>query len=160
MRSRQMAVVNRVAWFAIIWGPGPLCGEMLTLQQAIQSAEANNRAIRAAELERSKAQDEVKVARSYRLPAFSLTVLGSQSLAHLGLTLPLGSLGVYPNVGPIPGRTTTLAGPLQPGGIFYASVAQPLSQQHKIGLGIQLAQVGVDIAEEKTRSKRQSSVLR
>ena len=63
-----------------------------------------------------KAQDEVNIARSYRLPAFSLAALGSQSLAHLGLTLPLGSLSVYPNVGPIPGRTTTLAGPLQPGG--------------------------------------------
>jgi outer membrane protein TolC len=67
-------------------------------------------------------------------------------------------LGVYPNVGPIPGRTTKLAGPLQPGAIFYASVAQPLSQQHKIGLGIQLARVGADIAEEKTRSTRQSTV--
>ena len=158
MRSREMAALNRVAWIAIVLGPGPLSGEMLTLQQAIQSAEANNRAIRAAELERSKAQEEVNVARSYRLPAFSLTVLGSQSLAHLGLTLPLGSLGVYPNVGPIPGRTTTLTGPLQPSGIFYASVAQPLSQQHKIGLGIQLARVGADIAEEKIRSKRQSTV--
>jgi outer membrane protein TolC len=142
----------------IICAPRLLGDETLTLREAIQSAEANNRAIRGAELERSRAKDEVDVARSYRLPVFSLTALGSQSLAHLGLTFPRGSLGLYPNIGPVPGKTTTLAGPLQPGGIFYANVAQPLSQQHRIGLGIQLARVGVDIADEGVRSKRQSTV--
>ncbi len=150
--------MKRLRWPALIFASALLDAEVLTLQQAIQNAEANNRAIRAAELERFKARDEVNVARSYRLPVFSLTALGSQSLAHLGLTFPLGSLGVYPNIGPVPGKTTTLVGPLQPGGIFYASVAQPLSQQHKIGLAIQLARVGVDIADEGIRSKRQSTV--
>jgi outer membrane protein TolC len=33
-----------------------------------------------------------------------------------------------------------------------------LSQQHRIGLGIQLARVGVGIADERIRSKRQSTV--
>src|SRR5215469_8721704 len=145
-------------WFAAIFASALLDAEVLTLQQAIQNSEANNRAIRTAELERSKAKDEVDIARSYRLPVFSLTALGSQSLARLGLTFPQGSLGVYPSVGPVPGRTTTLAGPLQPGGIFYASVAQPLSQQHKIGLGIQLARLGADIADEGIRSNRQSTI--
>ena len=158
MLAHNITILKRLIGISTIWLPGLLDGEMLTLQEVIQNAESNNRAIRAAELERSKALDEVNVARTYRLPAFSLTVLGSQSLAHLGLTLPQGSLGVYPNVGPIPGKTTTLAGPLQPGGIFYASVAQPLSQQHKIGLGIQLARVGAQIADERIRSKRQSTV--
>jgi outer membrane protein TolC len=150
--------VRRLICSVIICAPGLLDGETLTLREAIQDAEANNRAIRAGELERSRAQEEVNVARTYRLPVFSLIALGSQSLAHLGLTFPQGSLGVYPNIGPVPGKTTTLAGPLQPGGVFYASVAQPLSQQHKIGLAIQLARVGVDIADEGIRSKRHSTV--
>jgi outer membrane protein TolC len=128
------------------------------LQQAIESAAANNRAIRAARLEQAKALSEVKVARTYRLPAFSVAALGSQSLANLGLTFPLGSLGVYPGTGPIPGKSTTLSGPLQPAGIFYASVTQPLSQQHKIGLGIKFARVGADIADETIRSKRLATV--
>src|SRR5438105_1723350 len=101
---------------------------------------------------------EVNVARTYRLPAFSVAALGSQSLAHLGLTFPLGSLGVYPGIGPIPGKSTTLTGPLQPAGIFYASVAQPLSQQHKIGLGIKLARTGAQIAGETVRSRQQATV--
>jgi outer membrane protein TolC len=137
---------------------GLVHGQTLTLQQAIEAAEANNRAIRAARLEHAKALSEVSVARTYRLPAFSVAALGSQSLAHLGLTFPQGSLGVYPGTGPIPGKSTTLTSPLQPAGIFYASVTQPLSQQHKIGLGIKLARVGTDIADETIRSKRQATV--
>jgi outer membrane protein len=130
----------------------------LTLDDAIRAAEANNRTIRIAKLEREKALDQVQVARTYRLPTFSLIALGSQSLSRLGLTLDKGSLGIYPNVGPIPGKTTTLESPLRVGGIFFANVSQPLSQQYKIGLGIQLAQVGVEAAEEQIRSKQQSTV--
>jgi outer membrane protein len=131
---------------------------VLTLDDAIKAAEANNRAIRVVQLEREKALIQVQVARTYRLPEFSLIALGSQSLSRLGLTLDQGSLGIYPNIGPIPGKRTTLESPLQVGGIFFASVAQPLSQQHKIGLNIQLAQVGVAAADERIRSKRQSTV--
>ena len=152
MRARYLLPI------VLIWAPGLIHGQTLTLQQAIEAAEANNRAIRAARLESAKALTEVNVARTYRLPAFSVAALGSQSLAHLGLTFPLGSLGVYPGIGPIPGKSTTLTGPLQPAGIFYASIAQPLSQQHKIGLGIKLARLGAEIAEETVRSRQQTTV--
>jgi outer membrane protein len=158
VRTGTCVVLTYLLRSALIWVPGLVHGQTLTLQQAIESAEANNRAIRAARLESAKALSEVNVARTYRLPAFSVAALGSQSLAHLGLTFPLGSLGVYPVIGPIPGKSTTLSGPLQPAGIFYASVTQPLSQQHKIGLGIELARIGVDIAGETIRSRRQATV--
>jgi outer membrane protein TolC len=144
-------------WPAIVCAFAAPGAEILTLEQAIRSAQANNRAIAAARLERDKALKEVNVARTYRLPVFSVSALGSQSLAHIGLTFPLGSLGVYPGIGPIPGKTTTLSGPLQPAGIFYASVAQPLSQQHKIGLGIKLAGVSAEIADETIRSRQQTT---
>src|SRR5947207_3310393 len=158
MRTGTCVVLRRLLGIALIWVPGLVNGETLTLQQAIESAEANNRAIRAARLEHVKALTEVNVARTYRLPVFSVAALGSQSLAHLGLTIPMGSLGVYPGTGPIPAKSTTLSGPLQPAGIFYATVTQPLSQQHKIGLGIKLARVGADIADEAIRSKRLATV--
>jgi OMF family outer membrane factor len=47
---------------------------------------------------------------------------------------------------------------LQFGFIGYASVAQPLSQQYKVGLGIDLAKVAVDAASEQLRAKRQGVV--
>jgi hypothetical protein len=111
----------RLIGVAIILAPWLLYGETLTLQQAIVAAEANNRVIRAARLEHDKALREIGVARTYRLPIFSVSALGSQSLAHLGLTFPMGSFGVYPGIGPVSGKTTTLTGPLQPAGIFYSS---------------------------------------
>jgi outer membrane protein len=44
------------------------------------------------------------------------------------------------------------------GFVGYASVAQPLSQQFKIGLGIELAGVAVDAADEQLRARRQAVV--
>src|SRR5437763_1560307 len=144
MRTGTYVVLRYLLGIAPLWASGLVHGQTLTLQQAIESAEANNRAIRAARLERGKALSEVNVARTYRLPAFSVAALGSQSLAHLGLTFPQGSLGVYPGIGPIPGKSTTLSGPLQPAGIFYASITQPLSKQRRMGLGVELDQLGRD----------------
>jgi outer membrane protein TolC len=138
--------------------PGSAYGQVTTLSEAIRAAEAANRTIRVAALEHEKAQRAVTVAKTNRFPVFSVTALGSQPLTQLGITLEQGSLGVYPFDGPIPGRTTTLESPLQFGFIGYASVAQPLTQLHKIGLGIDLASVGVDAASEQLRARRQGVV--
>jgi outer membrane protein TolC len=138
------------------WGPAFLNGQILSLDDAVKAAETSNRSILTAELARKKAVDEVYVARTQRLPIFSATALGSRTLSHLGLTLEKGSLGVYPTVGPIPGRTTTLQNPLGVAGIFFANIAEPLTQQYKIGLGIELARVGAEAAKEQIRSQRQS----
>src|SRR5215471_8901001 len=92
--------------------PASVNCQVLSLEDAVTVAEANNRTILGAQLEKKKALEQVYVARTQRLPVFSLSALGSQPLSHLGLTLEKGSLGVYPMVGPIPGRTTTLENPL------------------------------------------------
>ena len=118
-------IVPRLKWVAILTFAIFYCGstllnsQTLSLDDAIKAAEVNNRSILTSELDRKKAVEEVYVARTQRLPIFSLTVLGSQPLSHLGLTLEKGSLGVYPTVGPIPGRTTTLENPLGVAGIFF-----------------------------------------
>src|SRR4030095_4481620 len=158
MQIQQPSILGElIICIAALGGSTTLRAEVLTLSEAIKMAEANNRSILVADIERTKARDEVDVARTYRWPVFSVTALGSQSLSRLGLTFDQGALGVYPGVGPIPGETTTLESPLQPAAIVYASIAQPLTQQHKIGLGIQLARVGVQAAEEQVRAKRQST---
>ncbi|HKW62898.1 MAG TPA: TolC family protein [Candidatus Acidoferrum sp.] len=133
-------------------------GQTLTLNDAINLAETHNRALQVAKLDQRKAADEASVARSYRLPSFSSTALGSQPFSQLGLTFPRGSLGTYPNVGPIPGKTTTLRGPLKLSGIFFANITQPLAQQWKIGLQAQFASVGQRISEQQVRATRQATV--
>ena len=153
---RIMSYAAAFAAFLVL--PSFLQGQTLTLNEAIHLAEAHNRSLQITQLDQRKAVDEASVARSYRLPSFSLTAIGSQSLSHLGLTFPLGSLGTYPNVGPIPGKTTTLQGPLKPSGIFFANITEPLSQQWKIGLQTQFARVGQRISEQQVRATRQAIV--
>src|SRR5262245_55362891 len=138
--------------------PGTLQAQVTTLDQAIRATETAARTIQVAQLEREKAAREVNVAKTHRWPVFSVTAFGSQPLTQLGITLERGSLGVYPHDGPIPGQTTTLTSPLRFGLIGYASVAQPLTQQHKIGLGIELAEVGVDASREQLRAKQQAVI--
>jgi outer membrane protein len=149
-----------VAFLAIAYlgTPSALSAQVISLAEAVRAAQANNRAIHVAELEHEKALGEVKAARTNRFPIFSVTALGSQPLSQLGITLERGSLGVYPYDGPIPGKTTTLEDPLRFGFIGYASVAQPLTQQHKIGLGIDLTLVGAEAASEQVRAKQQAVV--
>jgi len=138
--------------------PRDVHAQVTTLREAILAAEAANHTIKIAELDRNKSLLEVNTAKTHRLPVFNLTALGSQSLTQLGITLERGALGVYPSDGPIPGRTTTLESPLQFGFIGYLSVAQPLTQQFKIGLGIALAGVGVEASNEQLRAKRHAIV--
>src|SRR5262249_49902626 len=138
--------------------PASLRAQVTTLAEAVRATETANRTIQVAQLEREKAARDVTAAETHRWPVFSVTALGSQPLNQLGITLERGSLGVYPADGPIPGQTTTLTSPLRFGLIAYASVAQPLTQQHKIGLSIELAHVGVEAAGEQLRAKRQAIV--
>jgi len=146
------------AFAAFLVFPAFLQGQTLTLNEAIHLAEAHNRSLQIAQLDQRKAADETKVAQSYRFPSFSLTALAAQPLSSLGLTFPLGSLGTYPNIGPIPGKTTTLQGPLKPSGIFFANATQPLSQQWKIGLQTQFARLGQRISKQQVRATRQATV--
>src|SRR5262245_22646524 len=143
---------------ACLCRPPIVHGQSTTLAEAIRATETSNREIQVAALEREKAVRAVEIVKTHRLPVFSVTALGSQPLNQLGITLERGSLGVYPNDGPIPGQTTTLTSPLVFGFIGYASVAQPLTQQYKIGLGVELAKVGVDATTEQARAKRQAVV--
>jgi outer membrane protein TolC len=133
-------------------------GQVMTLPEAIHAAETANRTIQVAALEHQKALRDVKAVKTQRFPVFSVIALGSQPLNQLGITLERGSLGVYPSDGPIPGHTTTLQSPLRFGFIGYLSVAQPLTQQYKIGLGIELAQVAVGATSEQLRAKRQGVI--
>jgi outer membrane protein len=159
--KRGGLLVRNRAWafaFTCLCAPAAAHAQGVTLAEAVAAAEANNRSIQIAELERTKALREVKTAKTNRFPIFSVTALGSQPLSQVGITLERGSLGVYPFDGPIPGQTTTLTSPLRFGFIGYASVAQPLTQQYKIGLGIDLARVSAEGASEQSRAKHQTVV--
>ena len=80
MRTGTCVVLRCLLRTALIGAPGLVHGQTLTLQQAIESAEANNRAIGSARLERAKALSEVKVART------GLTVTAKEGYYPIGLS--------------------------------------------------------------------------
>lgn len=144
---------TRALLLAMVVAEWSLAAEILTVEKAVEAAIGGNRSVASARLEQEKSMLATVIARTGRYPVFSVNALGSQSLVRSGLTFERGALGVYPNVGPIPGTTTTLSNPLKPTAIVYATAAQPLSQQYRVTLGIRMARIGEQVAVEKVRQR-------
>lgn len=132
--------------------------EQLTLDAAIALALRNNRDIQIAQADVAKAQDQVGVARSYRLPKISVDADGFELLTPISFHFTQGVLGTYPMIGPIPGMDTSVTTPRRPIAFVSATVTEPLSQQFRIGLGIQLSRLEQKISEMRLRLKRQTAV--
>ena len=112
----------------------------LTLDEAVRLALANNRSLALATQEFDKAAHAVNVAKTARLPKFSVNLLAPALLTHLDLRLgPLGTLDL-------------------PHSFAFAigSAAQPISQLYDIGLGVKASELSRDIASERLRAARQT----
>jgi outer membrane protein len=136
----------------------PAVASRLTLDEAIAAAVAGNRQIQRRTLDVSKAAEATAEAKTYRLPQVDTKFLGGLPLNPIDFTIPRGTLGTYPGLGPLPAKDSPIATPQQFAGVFEASVTQPLSQLVKAGIGVHEAQVGQDLAAEALRAERQETV--
>jgi hypothetical protein len=77
MRAGRSSLVRRTMFVVVasMCAPSALHGQVITLTEAVRTAESNDRSIQIAELEREKAQREIGVARTHRYPIFSITAL-------------------------------------------------------------------------------------
>jgi outer membrane protein len=139
-------------------GTAPIDAEVLALDQAISLALQNNNEVKNAMLETEKAKEQVAAFRTRRLPTFMLSVLGARMLQSATFEFPRGSLGTFAATGPIPAKNTDVEA--KPQFVTYSSalMAQPLSQQYRIGLNIDLLETNQAIAMEKLRLQRQTTV--
>jgi outer membrane protein TolC len=139
--------------------PLPTAGEpeepLLTLDEALSQALSNNRDVRNSVLQTQRSEHEVGIARSKRLPKFHVDALAGSLLQPFDFTFPAGSFGTYPEIGPIPSTDAKIRTPAQFTTFITAGVDQPLTQQHKIGLGIKATELGRDMAREGLRAERQ-----
>ena len=92
------------------------------------------------------------------MPIFDLTVLGSQLVTPVDFKFKQGVFGEFPATGPIPGADTNITTPRRPTAIVWGSVAQPLYQLYRIGLGVEVAKVGQQISREKLRTQQHSVI--
>src|SRR5262249_7623470 len=79
---------------------------VLSLDEAIHLAIANNRSLKIATLDVDKSKWQVAEAKTKRLPAFNTTILGSELLNELSFTFEKGAFGSFPSTGPIPNKDT------------------------------------------------------
>ncbi|MGE0821119.1 MAG: TolC family protein [Candidatus Binatia bacterium] len=147
-----LLVLPAVAWCQEATAPP---GELLTLEQAVDVALAHNRQVNNAALEVQKASDRVAAARTQRLPALNLHLLGTYRLAREDYTFKAGQLGTFPATGPIPATDTKIQAANDETGLLVTEVVQPLSQQYRIGLGIKRLEVVSEIASQELQARRQ-----
>ncbi len=128
---------------------------ILTLDDAVSIALANNRLVKNSVLEAQKFDFQVSTMRSRRLPNFHFSVLGGELLQPFDFTFAKGTFGTYPGTGPIPSTDAKVHTPARLTAFLNGSIDQPLTQQYKIGLGIRATELGRDIAKEDVRAERQ-----
>jgi outer membrane protein TolC len=132
--------------------------QRLSLETAIRLALENNRQLQTARLEVDKAEADLAVARTRRLPSFETEATTSQLLTPVSFAFPQGAFGEFPGTGPIPATDTSVTVPRQPTASVSSTISQPLSQLFRIGLGVRMAATTRDIERLHVRSNELSTV--
>jgi len=130
---------------------------VLTIDEAVALAMKGNRRIQSAGLDLRRAEETTGAARSLRLPRFSLYMLGGASLRSFDFTIPQGVLGIYPGIGPLPGRDSTITNPRSFASLVVGQTTQPVSQLWKIHLGLLESKLGEEFAQENLRKQKQDT---
>lgn len=156
--ARGVLAAAALAAFSVAAAEEPAPPPTLTLENAIAIALESNRLVATASLEVGKAADEVAEIRSQRFPTLSLKVLGSELLTPFAFTFEKGVFGTYPGIGPVPAEDTKIETPQRFTLVGSAQLAQPLSQQYKIGLGVKAKKAAEEAAREDLRARRHSVV--
>lgn len=155
-----MKRVVSVIGICLVWASGAAAqsSSQLTLDETIAIAMANNRTLQNATLSEERAEREIAIARSRRLPSFSLETQASRLLRPVDITFPKGAFGDFPSTGPVPNEDAVITTPARVTMFMNASVSQPLTQLFQANLNVRLNEAGLDFERERTRSLRLSVV--
>src|SRR6266853_1896350 len=122
-------------------------GAVLTLDQALLLAKANNRDLKLFGLDVGKQREALGEARTHLYPRFDTSVLAAELLTPLDFTIKKGQFGTFSGTGPIPGSNTNLHTPARPIAIASVTATQPLTQLIRIHLFIADQRLKVDAAQ-------------
>jgi outer membrane protein TolC len=128
--------------------------EILTVEDAVALALQNNRRVAVAAMDVDRAAARVDAYRTHRLPSLDLQASAGTMLNALNMTFPGGAFGTFPGIGPIPNGDTVVEVPRTTSGYVSASIAQPLTQLHRIGLGTKMQELSHEGEKQKLRSER------
>jgi outer membrane protein TolC len=121
-------------------------GAVLTLDEALRLARANNRDLKQFGFDVSKQRAALGEAKTHLYPRFDTSVLAAELLAPLDFTIQKGQFGTFSGTGPIPGSNTNLHTPARPIAIASVTATQPLTQLIRIHLSIADQRLKMDAA--------------
>lgn len=121
---------------------------VLTLDEAIQQAVANNSDLKTAALETFRAQDDLAANNTKRFATTSITAIGGQLLTKPSITFQQGAFGTYGATGPIPATNQKIEIARKPTFVTYASVLQPLSSQYRLHLQLKALAFGLQATRQ------------
>jgi len=130
---------------------------VLTIDEAVATAMRGNRRVQSSMLDVSRAGERTADVKTERVPHFQVYFLAGEALNSINFTIPQGTLGTYPGIGPIPGQNAKISTPQTFTGLGLGQVAQPISQLWKIHLAILASRIGEDLAQESLRQQRQDT---
>jgi outer membrane protein TolC len=153
-----------VLLLALFWAAAPAVqcqqeearptGEVLTLEEAINIALRDNRSIKNARLGVEKSDEQLFATRTARLPVIKFHAIVSEDLVKHDVNLPNPVSNLVPGLAPF----FTLSTPRRPTAVFAVQALQPISQQYKIGLAVDLAKLEGRMEQQKLRAEQQSLV--
>jgi outer membrane protein len=132
--------------------------ELLTIDQAVKLALANNRDLKIVALNLDISKDKVEQAKTKRYPAFNVYAFGSQLLSPIAFVVPAGQFGTYPGIGPIPAHNTDISTPSQPNAYIFGTISQPLLTLYKINLHVHGEELSVQQSVQELREQRDTVV--
>ena len=130
---------------------------VLTVDDAVRLAIANNLSLKIAGLDVDKSKWQVTEAKTNRLPIFKTYLFASKDLNSPEFTFKQGTLGPINGVSfPTEDRKIPLSQGLT--GSAIVQVSQPLTQLYKINLAIREQVLGQDQTSQQYRAQRQALV--
>ena len=132
--------------------------QLLTADQAIKLALANNRDLKIVALNLDSSKDKVAAAKTRRLPSFNIYTFASQLLAPISFDVPAGQFGTFPGIGPIPAQNTPITTPSQPTAYIFGTASQPLLTLYKINLHVHGEELSMQQAVQELREERNTIV--
>jgi outer membrane protein TolC len=128
--------------------------DVLTLEQAIATAVANNRQVKIFDQNVLISNDEILAARTQRYPHFSVDVTGSGLLTPVTIKFPEGVFGLVGTT-PIPSRPTEVTTDPKFSALSIVQAYQPLTQLYSAHLNLGLLGVDKKLSQEQLRQQKQ-----
>ena len=111
----------------------------LTLDEAVSLATQHNSAVKIAGQKVREMDARVREARASYFPVLSNDSTGVHIANEQSIDIPQGALGVYPQIGPIPGRAVSLVQGKPNFLLSTTAVSQPITQYFKIRAGVDVS---------------------